>query len=70
MVNGELRFRGWSPSRRPHLKGVCYGVGSGRSLILIRHPGLDPGSTAAAKSWTPDQVRGDAERVGGDEDSV
>ena len=36
---------------------------SGRSLILIRHPGLDPGSTAAAKSWTPDQVRGDDEGI-------
>ena len=33
--------------------------GSCHSLNLIRHPGLDPGSTAAPKSWTPDQVRGD-----------
>src|SRR3546814_15139390 len=24
-----------------------------------RHPGLDPGSIAALKSWSPDQVRGD-----------
>ncbi|QCB54069.1 hypothetical protein E5675_06265 [Sphingopyxis sp. PAMC25046] len=27
--------------------------------ISLRHPGLDPGSTAASKSWAPDQVRGD-----------
>ncbi|NYF33333.1 hypothetical protein HDC29_002917 [Sphingopyxis sp. JAI108] len=32
--------------------------------LLHRHPGLDPGSTAALKSWTPDQARGDASRVG------
>ena len=28
-----------------------------RAFALDRHPGLDPGSTAAP-SWTPDQVRG------------
>src|SRR3990167_4761726 len=33
--------------------------------LFLRHPGLDPGSIAALKSWTPDQVRGDerAERT-------
>ena len=29
----------------------------------LRHPGLDPGSTAALKSWMPDQVRHDEELV-------
>src|SRR3546814_1908602 len=28
-------------------------------VFHFRHPGLDPGSTAALRSWTPDQVRGD-----------
>ncbi|WP_171005194.1 hypothetical protein [Sphingopyxis sp. 2PD] len=28
-----------------------------------RHPGLDPGSIATPKSWTPDQVRGDEEKA-------
>src|SRR3546814_96127 len=41
-----------------------FGVGSGRSPALFRHPGLDPGSTAAPKSWTPDQVRGDDDQWG------
>src|SRR3990167_5384552 len=33
--------------------------------LFLRHPGLDPGSITALKSWTPDQVRGDerAERT-------
>jgi hypothetical protein len=30
-----------------------------RSIPNFRHPGLDPGSTAALKSWIPDQVRDD-----------
>src|SRR3546814_8614200 len=28
-------------------------------VFHFRHPGLDPGSTAALRPWTPDQVRGD-----------
>src|SRR3546814_1324425 len=30
-----------------------------RSVSIGRHPGLDPGSPAALKSWTADQARGD-----------
>ena len=30
-----------------------------RSIPNFRHPGLDPGSAAALKSWIPDQVRDD-----------
>jgi len=36
--------------------------GENRSFSDLRHPGLDPGSTAALKSWTPDQVRGDGSK--------
>ena len=39
-----------------------------RSLAAIccfRHPGLDPGSIAALKSWIPDQVRDDDVNYGG-----
>src|SRR5690606_18392307 len=32
-------------------------------LHSLRHAGLDPASIAAAKSWTPDQVRGDEEDI-------
>src|SRR3990167_2850998 len=38
------------------------GLDRSRTLFL-RHPGLDPGSITALKSWTPDQVRGDERAV-------
>jgi hypothetical protein len=39
-------------------------VGSGRCFLLLRHPGLDPGSTTTARLWIPDQVRDDDEKIG------
>ena len=35
------------------------------SILVLRHPGLDPGSIAAPSLWTPYQVRDDDERWSG-----
>ena len=55
-------------SRRALLGAACAApVAAVAPANLLRHPGLDPGSTfslvnAQEGRWTPDQVRGDGER--------
>ena len=60
---GPCIRRGAEGNGRPwtlkQVQGDDAGWVSFRSFAVIRHPGLDPGSTAELKSWAPDQVRGD-----------
>src|SRR3546814_109705 len=60
---GQVRSR-LTPPRRNRFDRLCHyrncvGFGVGSCRFPPSSSGLDPGSTAALRSWTPDQVRGD-----------
>src|SRR3546814_7480969 len=60
---GQVRSR-LTPPRRDRFGRLCHyrncvGFGVGSCRFPPSSSGLDPGSTAALRSWTPDQVRGD-----------